>query len=262
MKKITTLQSILFLFLFTLSSISNAALLKGGFRGKLNDRADVDILLQKVPGRKGSFFGLIMRGDNQMSIYLIDLLKSKSYAMTPLEVTSDGEIGIKNDNPSLVLQVSDNYITVSSSQSNNSQGFKGYMKFFFKKKSSWTWDNVVEGNYGNSLFVGSLNPTEREAESNFTHERINGHFVIREKFPKMYTINSQKITRVGAQVKKSPLAIGVFLKHKGVGFFESNRGNIFFLINPENDRDILKFEEERSSRNHNNSIKHHNHGRR
>ena len=229
----------LFLVILTLSSMEAASLKEGGFVGKFKNSSKVTIILKKAHGREGSFFGLLLKGspkknNMRMAIYLIDYLQSQSYTMTPLEITPDGEIGIKNDNPSLVLQIVDNQLIITSSHSDNENSFNGHITFSLNKKSKWKWlQEIEEGNYGKTLSIGKFDETENEVMAIFTHNQLDGQFVIREKFPRMYTLHTQKVTRTGAQVWEIPRAIGVSLKLR--------QQKIFFLINPDNDKNIFKF---------------------
>lgn len=238
----------LLIMLLGMSLSAWASLGEGTFIGTHNDSGEVTLILEEVPGREGSFFGLINKGDDKMAIYLIDTLKSQTYTMTPLEVTSDGEIGIKNDDPSLVLQLIGDEMKITSSNSSNTRGFTGFLTFPTKKESGkkvWRWVNVIEGDYGDgwssdstSLSLSSFDSVEGEAMAIFTTDKISGNFVIREKFPKMYTVNSNSVTSTGIQVKQAPKAIGIFLHSKTIFGNDKVR---FYLINPANDQDITKF---------------------
>ncbi len=226
----------LFLALLILSSVGAADLKEGAFTGKFSDSKEITMVLKEVPGRKGSFFGLFIK-DKKVGIYLLDSLQEATYTMTPLQAIGDGEIGIQNDDPSLVLQIISNEIKITSSQSGNQIGFKEYMIFSLKKYSDkWQWSTAVEGHYGKALSIGRFNALESESLAVFTSTKLNGSFALKEKLSKIYTLNPD--TRLGAQETKGPRAIGVFLKEKSRG---SSKKVIFYLIRPGHDQDAFIF---------------------
>ena len=228
MKKLLSI----FLTLLTLTSFGTESLQEGAYIGKLNNVDKVTLILQAVPGRESSFFGLLMKdeiteGKAQISIYLIDVSKAQTYTMIPLEVTHDGEIGIKNDHPSLVLQIVVDKMKITSAQSSNKRGFNGHMTFSLKRPSrKWEWTTVVEGDYGDALSISRFDPIEAEATAVFATQSLNGHFIVREKFPLMYTVHANVISNSGAEAKQIPRAIGVFLTRRAFGrkfFFFSHQ---------------------------------------
>jgi hypothetical protein len=198
-----------FLAFTVLSSNAFAGFLKeGGFLGKQNGEEKVNLLLKSAPGREGSFFAVLMKDAKKISLYLVDEINSNSYAMTPLEVTRDGEIGIVNDDPSLVISSAkgsngQDVFKIMSANSSNNSGFTGF--FEFEGKSS---------------------------------KEINGTFTLREKFPAMYLINQNSVLATGTQKNQIPSAIGIFLEKRGL--FGSKSVDML-LVNPKNDTDMKVF---------------------
>lgn len=226
---------------------------EGGYSGKQNDSEKVDLLLKKANGREGSFFAVLLKRDNsKVSLYMVDKLNDQSYTMTPLEVTADGEIGIVNDDPSLVISstLKENNkaaFRISSANSANNQGFNGFLEFSGKaSKTSWLNANVGEydtENVEKALQISQFDPNEREAAAVFLTKDISGNFTIREKFPSMHLLNQNRVLSTGTQKNQNPNSIGIFIERKipvlfGLG---ENSEESLLLVNPKNDADIKIF---------------------
>lgn len=237
-----------FLAFSILSSNAFAGFLKeGGFLGKHNGADKVNLLLKPAPGREGSFFAVLMKDSKKISLYLVDEINSSSYAMTPLEVTSDGEIGIVNDDPSLVISSAkgskgQDVFKIMSANSSNNSGFTGFFEFG-GKSSQVKWLSINDGQFktedvSNALQISQIDQAEKEATAVFLTKAINGTFTLREKFPAMYLINQNSVLATGAQKNQIPSAIGIFLEKKG---FFGGKSVDMLLINPKNDTELKVF---------------------
>ena len=211
-----------FLAFSLLSSSAFAGFLKeGGYLGNHNGDDKVNLLVRPAPGRDGSFFAVLMKDDKKISLYLVDEINTNSYSMTPLEVTQDGEIGVVNDDPSLVISTAKNkkgqdVFKIMSANSGNNVGFSGFFEFE-GSASKISWLAVDDGQYKsdemkNALQISQIDPKEREATAVFLTSSINGTFTLREKFPAMYLINQNSVLATGTQKNQLPSAIGIFLE--------------------------------------------------
>jgi hypothetical protein len=236
-----------FLALSVLSTSAFAGFLSaGGYLGNQNGSEKVNLLLKPAPGREGSFFAVLMKDDKQISLYSVDVLNSTSYAMTPLEVTADGEIGVVNDDPSLVIASAkgtrgQDVFKIMSANSGNNVGFTGFFEFE-GKPSKVTWLEISDGEYklgqdSNALQISQIDPAEREATAVFLTKEISGTYTLREKFPSMYLINQNSVLATGTTKKQIPSAIGIFLEKKCF----LGKSVEMLLINPKNDTDIKEF---------------------
>lgn len=237
-----------FLAFSVLSTSAFAGFLKeGGYLGKQNGEEKVNLLLKSAPGREGSYFAVLMKDAKKISLYLVDEINSNSYSMTPLEVTKDGEIGVVNDDPSLVVssakgEKGQDVFKIMSANSSNNAGFTGFFEFE-GKSSKITWLHIDDGQYkteeaGNALQISQIDPKEREATAVFLTKEINGTFTLREKFPAMYLINQNSVLATGTKKNQIPSAIGIFLEKRGL--FGSKTTEML-LVNPKNDTDIKSF---------------------
>lgn len=236
------------LALSVLSTSAFAGFLKeGGYLGAHNGEDKVNLLLKAAPGREGSFFAVLMKDAKKISLYLVDEINANSYAMTPLEVTKDGEIGVVNDDPSLVVSSAKNnkgveVFKIMSANSSNNNGFTGYFEFA-GKTSKVSWLEIEGGEYkteetSNALQISQVDSKEREATAVFLTKDLNGTFTLREKFPQMYLINQNSVLATGTKKNQIPSAIAVFLEKKGS--FGSKTSEMI-LINPKNDTDLKSF---------------------
>ena len=233
--------------LLSTSSFSAGFLKAGSYLGSHNGEDKVNLLVKAAPGREGSFFAVLMKDAKKISLYLVDEINSNSYSMTPLEVTADGEIGVVNDDPSLVISSAKNnkgtdVFKIMSANSSNNVGFTGYFEFA-GKTSKMAWLEIDGGEYktseaANALQISQVDQKEREATAVFLTKEINGTFTLREKFPSMYLINQNSVLATGTKKNQIPSAIGVFLKKTG-GWGAGSTEMI--LINPKNDTDLKTF---------------------
>ena len=118
--------------------------------GKQNGSAKTHLLLKKLPEREGSFLGVLLRDEVQVSLYLIEAgnRTKTEYTMTPLEVTANGDIGSTDENPSLVISTTENkdketVFRILSANTTNKKGFEGFLDFD-GKESSIKWINTME----------------------------------------------------------------------------------------------------------------------
>lgn len=222
---------------------------EGSYEGLQNGKDEALLLLKAAPGRQGSLLGLLIKDEKRVSLYLIDEINQNSYAMTPLEVTQDGELGMVNDDPSLVITSSKDkngkdLFKIMSANSSNQAGFGGYLEFN-GKSSSTTWLDFAEGTYSNNdnknaLTISAIDTYEREATAVFLTRQLSGTFTVREKFPSMYLLNKNSVLATGVNKDQTPSAILIFIKTKN--FFRTEKIKAI-LVNPKNDTDISIFNE-------------------
>ncbi|MBP9681998.1 MAG: hypothetical protein KBD76_11375 [Bacteriovorax sp.] len=242
-------KSLIALCAFSLLSTSAFAgfLKEGGYLGNHNGDDKVNLLVKPAPGREGSFFAVLMKDEEKISLYLVDEINSNSYSMTPLEVTTDGEIGVVNDDPSLVISMAKNkkgqdVFKIMSANSGNNVGFTGFFEFE-GKESKVSWLAVDDGQYKkgsskNALQISQIDPKEREATAVFITDSINGTYTLKEKFPSMYLINQNSVLATGTQKKQIPSAIGIFLQKKSL---LGGKCVEMQLVDPKNDTNITTF---------------------
>ncbi len=245
--KLKNATLLLALSLMSLNTFAAGFLKEGGYLGSHNGSEKVNLLVKPAPGRDGSFFAVLMKDEKKISLYLVDEINSSSYSMTPLEVTKDGEIGVVNDDPSLVISAAknkknENIFKIMSANSSNNAGFTGFFEFS-GKAAKVSWLDIDGGEYkadgaDNALQISQVDTKEREATAVFLTKEINGTFTLREKFPSMYLINQNSVLATGTKKNQIPSAIGVFLEKKGS--FGSTCVEMT-LINPKNDTDLKTF---------------------
>ena len=222
----------------------------GSYLGKDQQNAWVHLLLRDMPQTQGSFFALLVRQtpNYKMSLYRVDKLLLGTFVMTPLIVT-DGEIGILNDNPSLVLTISkddwgNHIFKLKSSKSGNTVGFQGPL-IFNGEVSRSEWVDVDEGNYHQNiqrkytLDISNFDHQEKQATVDITNnESQSGNYLMEEIVTGMYLLKQNAFLNTGMHTQKNPSSIGVFFKD---GYNRYNRSS-FILINPRNDEDITVFD--------------------
>lgn len=221
---------------------------EGGYTGRLNRRDNVQLMTRKIPGRAGSFMAILFKAKDVACAYVVDPTETPTdYAMTPLMVTPDGEIGFNNDNPSLMMSISNlgnrakpEFILTNANGGNSAcvQGsavFKG-------EDSRFRWDRaIVPGVYkaGGIRSVGmfassAILPGDSSQEGTAKLVRPfkrPGNYAVREKAPGLFTLKITGYTSTGAIEEVSPTYIG---------FSASTMwGSSVYLINPADHTDVL-----------------------
>lgn len=249
-------KMLIFLSLSILSTNAFAGFLKtGGYLGSKDGRDEANLLLKSAPGREGSFFAVLSSTSTNsksvkslsISLYLVDEINSTSYSMTPLEVTKDGEIGVVNDDPSLVISSARNnqgkdVFKIMSANSSNKAGFTGFFEFG-GAASKISWLSIDDGQYqtakdANAVQISQIDKKEREATAVFLTSELSGTFTLREKFPSMYLINQNSVLATGVKKNQIPSAIGIFLQKST---WSGKSATELLLIDPENDSAIKTF---------------------
>ncbi|OFZ56342.1 MAG: hypothetical protein A2428_07700 [Bdellovibrionales bacterium RIFOXYC1_FULL_54_43] len=219
--------------------------LAGSHVGVLNRDKEIHLLVRTIPERKGSFLGLMLMKDRAAQFYRIDPLDSslsQSYAMNPIEVGRDGELGVLNIEPSLVLSLGRICprtgrpdFTINDAGSRNSAGFQGSIVFKAGHNSDLSWSDYVPGEFkGNHDRLRLSALTDHEATL-FSEQA--GSFVIREKMTGIYSIKKLSVTSAGALLETRPYRIGAFILDQGL--FGSRERLIW--ISPSNFRDVTHF---------------------
>lgn len=224
--KMTTLISILSIFVSLQVHAALTTLSEGTYEGHLKDER-ILLMLKNAPGRSGSFLGLLMTKNKNVSLFVIDTTRTSrsTYTMTPFEVTRDGEIGIVNDDPSLIIRLKDMngenpQFQIVSSNSGNDFGITGVMEF--DKKTRYTvWKSFASGEFerggqNKSLDIAEYNDYEGNAEAFFRTDKINGMFMLKEKIPGMFTVNAHQTLATGEVTNPYPARLGVFVHEVGV----------------------------------------------
>lgn len=226
---------------------------EGSYLGRLPNRDKVVMMVRQVAGRGDSMVAALMRTNERLQLYMIDRRDDAgpfSYGMTPLVTTPDGEIGVTNDDPSLVLRIvkngftKDPIFTISSANSSNKTGFQGSM-IFKGRHSHYHWIDPLAGIYkirgvsrnAATISIPSNDGIDASLQAQLSlrgSEKLSGDFVIREKVPGFYTLKAISVRNVGTNVAPNPSYIGMFLKHCTIGC-----RNHFLLVNPVDMTDVL-----------------------
>jgi hypothetical protein len=224
---------------------------EGGYVGRLNRNKNIHLLTRKIHGRDGSFMAVLFKKRDEACVYVVDPTESPvKYAMTPLQVTPDGEIGFNNDNPSLVMTITRSAdpekpeFTLVNANGGNTACIQGSATFA-GSDSRFNWDRAIipgaysaggirrVGNFSTSTYV----PGDSSLEGSVTLTRPfkrPGDYVVREKAPGLFTLKVAGYTATGAVVEKVP---------SYVGFAASTPwGASVYLINPADHTDVIQLQ--------------------
>lgn len=211
----------------------------------------IELLIQPIEGREGSYLGLMVMLDPKVVLYQIDPLSPGTYTMVPIQVTEDGEIGVPNDNPSLTLNLTARKdrsrvsFQILSANSGNDRGFKGPIRFRGEEDPDLGWIDLLPGKYrpegnvtGSAEVLTYLE--DGQASATFTLSDLNGNYLLRKKrgngITGVYTLRAVQVRNTGAEIESYPRKIGVFIRRNGFWGME----DIFLLVDPEDDENILR----------------------
>lgn len=222
---------------------------EGGYTGRLNRNRNVQLMTRRIPGRVGSFMAILFKKKDEACAYIVDPTETPTdYAMTPLTVTPDGEIGFNNSNPSLMMSITNlGNITnpefiLTNANGGNSTCIQG-SAVFKGEDSRFRWDSaIVSGVYNAGgirnvgVFASSpILPGDSSQEGTAKLVRPfkrPGNYAVREKAPGLFTLKVTGYTSTGATEEVQPTYIG---------FSASTMwGNSVYLINPADHTDVLQ----------------------
>lgn len=223
---------------------------EGAYEAKIDSKNDAFLMLKKISGRSGSFMATLMQAHKDditgIAIYVMDEMKGGSYSLTPISLVDNGELGLDDDNPSLVV-IKDrdvNKFKVTSSQSGNVLGFSGSVSFEEGRTARYEWHLSRGGDYNfsgkeedASVVSVAVSTNDIENDAVFSSEYINGIFKIRQKLDYVYALNSNKLMSTGYERETVPALMAIFVQeNRKKGFSKKwvKRNSKVILVNPSN----------------------------
>lgn len=203
------------LCLILLTSAAFAQTLRPGVYRGTDD--NVRLFLQNMPGREGSFLGLIVKNGNTAVPYLVDEFATGRYGLIPL-YNQKNLIGASNYTPSLTASViadgSDLRISVAPNPGNNI-GFSSAMTFKSTRETSpWLASRPGMYSYEGKRRSASLSAQDANHESQLTINTgsMAGTYVLREVRPGMHLAFKSTLSTTGVEVVEESRWVVVFLK--------------------------------------------------
>lgn len=182
-------------------------------------KSDVRMFLQAMPGRDGSFLGLIVKNGDNAVPYLVDEFATARYGFIPL-YNQKNLIGASNYTPSLTASLVSSrkglQINVAPNPGNNI-GFSEAMSFKSTSESS-PWLSSRPGVYSYSesrkKYSATLSPQDGNRESQLTINggSMAGSYVLREVRPGMHLAFKSTLSTTGVEVVEESRWVVVFLK--------------------------------------------------
>jgi hypothetical protein len=212
----------------------------GSYRAEMKDGREVTLMLRDVPGRAQSALAVLMLEDfARVAIYLVDPLDDTSYTLKPVYALADGEIGVPNDDPSLVIQIGPRKgrritFTLSNANSSNTRGFQGLLRFE-GDTSKHAWGDYEDGEYGAGRFSAILSPRGGDGSGKAVLDlgtAAAGNFALREKAPGVFTLKPYVVSSTGVSVSTAPRRLGIFVRF--------GRRRQFVLVDPTNDQSVVR----------------------
>lgn len=247
------MKMFLVISLSILASITNAWEFKEGtYESTISKSSSQSayLMLKQVSGRKGSFIAALILADKKEQtknayLYLMDEQRGGSYSLTPLSIVDKGEVGIDDDNPSLVIikDGKENNFKVTSSQSGNVLGYNGSISFEEGMSLRYSWQLSKNGDYSRTgqedeKAMISIAVSSHDIENDAVFEipsDIVGIFKIRQKMPYVYSINSNKLLATGYEREEIPSRLAIYVQeNRKKGFSKKwvKKQDLILLISP------------------------------
>ena len=178
---------------------------------------NVRLFLQALPGRDGSFLGLIVKNGNTAVPYLVDEFATGRFGLIPL-YNQKNLIGASNYTPSLTASViqdgSKTRISVAPNPGNNI-GYVTPMMFKSTSESS-PWLSSRPGTYSyegkKRAATLSSQDSNRESQLTITTGTMAGTYVLREVRPGMHLAFKSTLSTTGVEVVEESRWVVVFLR--------------------------------------------------
>lgn len=179
---------------------------------------DVTLMLRPVPGRAQSALAVLTQGLSRVAVYLVDPMDELTFVFKPMVAMKNGEIGVPNDNPSLVLNLGPmkgdrRTFVLMNANSGNTAGLQGTVKFE-GKSSNLTWENYEDGKFKQGKQAATLSPMSSDGIGKAMLEAgaASGSFSVREKLPGVYVFSTVVVSNTGISVGQGPGRLGLFLR--------------------------------------------------
>ena len=245
---------IFFAYLTTMgSAFGNTPMNSYSFKGEIRQGARSTVhFVVKGPliGRDTSYLAFVFREKpHSAEVYMMDPDGKGTYALTPIQMTDDGEIGIQSVEPRYVLtpESASNawnpFQVCASDRPDNLQAFKVMaanpnssqeaMVFNGRCDSRLVMD-FLAGQYCEAdkrcITIRGLD-AEREARVAFAGVAgLSGNYVMRLKQPSLYAFRAEVMSSKGSQLENFPRKLGVFLREYEI----FGKDDKIILIDPAN----------------------------
>ncbi len=209
-------------FLLIQTAAFAQSLRPGVYRG-VND--NVRLFLQAMPGREGSFLGLIVRNGQTAVPYLVDEFATSRYGFIPL-YNQKNLIGATNYTPSLTASLAldgrETRLNVAPNPGNNI-GFTESMAFRATTEASpwlatrpgiYEYSETASGQRRASKHSATLNSQDSNRESQLTINggSMAGSYILREVRPGMHLAFKSTLSTTGVEVVEESQWVVVFLR--------------------------------------------------
>lgn len=237
----------------------------GGYQGRLaggDDHGKVHLLIQANPGCEGCFTAIAVDTPdlNSPTVRMVAYTATpwdetyRKFALTPMNIDSNGELTHPNDDPSLILDISsasndpDLSFTVTPSGSNNLLGYTGSMLFKHRVESPFKLEHAQIGEYRywhkkmvherrTNAVISWVQQNNQDRASEVSMQwfggphQNGGSYNLREKFPGVYSFNPVSFAATGKTITE---------RLKYIVIFASKRGKDYILmVNPNDSKDVL-----------------------
>lgn len=196
----------------------------GTFWGhSVNDHKDYQLFVTEMPGREGSFIGVMIKeGLTKEAVgvaYLIDKFAENKYGMIPLVATTYGTVAPNHPDPSLSLSIVPfkNYHKikiVSNNSDQNKQGFLDSIEFKLIDRSSADYiAPIFSGTFKYKNHRATVSEMiNNESLLNTDLPNLSGEFTLRQIRPNLHIILKHKMTQSGLEITDEPAALAVFVE--------------------------------------------------
>lgn len=209
-------------FALLLMSVAHAAVLQvGTYSGTDAKRVSFNLHVQEVPGRTGSFMGILMN-KTQARIYLLDQFSNGKYGMVALRPLENYVIGAISSTPIMALTVTDDSIVVSPNHTSVDMSFNTSITFKNRKKAL-NWSELQSGNYASKKMVVSSLDGNNEATVTSKVANITGDFVLRESRKDLFVMLASQLNPTGVKLSKDVSTL-VFFQKKSMILINASSG--------------------------------------
>ena len=203
----------LIVFALLLMSVAHAASLQvGTYSGTDAKRVAFDLHVNEVPGRSGSFMGILMH-KGQARIYLLDQFSNGKYGMLALRPLENYVIGALSSTPIMALTVTDESVVITPNHSSVDMSFTTSITFKNRKKPL-NWSELQADSYAAKKMIVSSQDGNGEATVTSKVAGISGDFVLRESRKDLFVMLASQLNPTGVKLSKDVTYVVFFQKGK------------------------------------------------
>jgi|GEM_PF-4996693 len=184
----------------------------GTYYGLDQSKDKFTLHLKDQPGRQGSYLGILSRADlSKTQIFLVDEFSTQRYGMSRMIAQENFVLAPVNSSPELVLNVTNNIVSISKNAQNqdNLMNFNSSINFKYTGENHWA--SLLPGKVGSDSSLLSPLNSDDEASLNSKLPGLVGDYTLREIQKDLFLTMRSSLNSTGISLEENSQLISYFI---------------------------------------------------